>query len=121
VRPVPPIRDHPKADEILPDTPLERPFLSGFDEWFPPRYWQRSNPGGRHRREILSWANSRATIFAKATYAALLDEYAIAPVLLKMRVPLTETVITIAPPCFRSRGTLARVVRNVLVKLVVDV
>lgn len=121
VRPVPPIQDHPKADEILPDTPPERPFPSRFRWVVPSSILVVIQSRQTTLTRILSRANSSVTIFAKATCAALMHEYAVAQVLLKMRVPFTEAVITIAPPCSRSSGTLARVIRNVLVKLVVDV
>src|SRR5579883_1865575 len=57
-------------------------------------------PGQITLTRIRSLASSRATIFVNATCAALVQEYAVAPELLNMRVPFTEEVITIAPPCF---------------------
>jgi hypothetical protein len=45
------------------------------------------------------------------------QEYAVAPVLPKMRVPLTDETTTIAPPCRFKCGTAYLTVRNVPVRL----
>ena len=69
-------------------------------------------PGQITLTRILNGASSSADILATATCAVFVAEYAVAPVLLKVRVPFTDDVMRIEPPppCFRC-GTAYLIVK----------
>src|SRR2546422_920747 len=79
------------------------------------------HPGQITFTRILYFASSRAIILVKPTCPAFDEEYAVAPVLLKMRVPLTDDVTMTDPPFRFKKGTAYLTVKNVPFRLTFSV